>query len=72
MNILVNKVGMSPMQVIKAATLINAEMIGMDKKIGSIEIGKQADIVVLNKNPLVDIKHIGMVQYVFKRGERVK
>ncbi len=72
MEILINQVGMSPMEVIKAATLVNAEMIGMDKKIGSIEIGKQADIVVLNKNPLEDIKQIGTVEYVFKRGERVK
>ena len=72
MDILVQQVGMSPMEVIKAATLINAEMIGMDKKIGSIEIGKQADLVILDKNPLVNIKHIGTVQYVFKRGKQVK
>jgi len=72
MEVLVNQVGMTPMEVLKATTLVNAAMIDMDKKIGSIEIGKQADLVILDKNPLVDITHINTVKYVFKRGERVK
>lgn len=72
MDILVNQVSMSPMEVIQAATLTNATMIGMDKKLGSIEVGKQADLVILDKNPLTNIKHVNTTKYVFKQGKRVK
>ena len=68
MDILVNKVGMKPMDVLKAATITNAEMIGKEQEIGSIKVGKKADLVILEKNPLVDIKNIGSTKYVFKNG----
>ena len=51
---------------------INAAMIGMEKKLGSIEVGKQADLVVLDKNPLTNIKDIATTKYVFKQGKLVK
>lgn len=69
MNLLVTAVGMSPIEVIKAATFVNAEMIGIEKKTGSITVGKQADLVVLTANPLIDIQNIGKVRYVIKHGE---
>lgn len=69
MEILVNQVGMSPIEVLKAVTLTNAEMIGQENKIGTLESGKQADIIVLNANPLTDISNVSAIKYIFKRGE---
>ena len=47
--------GMTPLEVLRAATLDGAKYIGMDKHLGSLEQGKLADLVVLNQNPLTDI-----------------
>ena len=70
MDILVNQVGMSPIEVLKATTLTNAEMIGLENKIGTLEKGKQADLIILKANPLEDIKNVSTVKYVFKNGKR--
>ena len=49
--------GMNNMQALRCATINGAEYIGMDKEIGSLEKGKLADLIVLDKNPLEDIKN---------------
>ena len=71
MDILVNQVGMTPMEVLKATTIINAEMIGQENKIGTLEIGKRADLIVLDTNPLADISNVSTIKYVFKNGRRI-
>lgn len=71
MEILVNQVGMTPMEVLKATTLINAEMIGQENNIGTLESGKRADIIVLDNNPLEDISNVSAIKYVFKNGRRI-
>lgn len=71
MGILVNQVGMTPMEVLKAVTLVNAEMIGQEHKIGTLESGKRADIIVLDANPLDNIHNVSTVKYVFKNGKRM-
>jgi imidazolonepropionase-like amidohydrolase len=60
--------GMSPMQAIRCATMNGAWYIGMDKHIGSIESGKLADLVVLDKNPLEDIQNSQYVKYTMVNG----
>jgi len=60
--------GMSNMQALKAATIQGAAYIGMDKEIGSIEAGKLADLIVLDKNPLEDIYNSEFVKYTVING----
>ena len=48
-------IGFSPMEAIMAATRINAEIMDLDNKIGTIEEGKMADIIMVDPNPLQDI-----------------
>lgn len=60
--------GMSPMQALRCATRYGAEYIGMGKDIGSLERGKLADLVVLDKNPLEDIRNSESIHMVMKNG----
>jgi Tol biopolymer transport system component len=60
--------GMSPLEALRAATLYGAEAIGYAQDLGSIEPGKLADLVVLNKNPLEDIHNTLAIRYVMKNG----
>ncbi|MCE7740916.1 MAG: amidohydrolase family protein [Candidatus Heimdallarchaeota archaeon] len=53
--LMVKDVGMSPVQALQAATIEGAKAIWMDEKIGSIEKGKLADIIISDNNPLEDI-----------------
>jgi hypothetical protein len=60
--------GMPRYDVLRVATIFGAEAIGHDKNIGSIEAGKFADLQVLDKNPLDDIKNTNTIKYVMKNG----
>jgi len=62
--------GRTPMEAIKSATSDNARWLG-DKTIGSIEQGKWADLVVLEKNPLDDIRNTHMIAQVYVAGNSV-
>ncbi len=53
---LLREAGFHPLEVIKAATLSGAEALGMDDLVGSIEVGKLADLVILEENPLANIQ----------------
>ena len=48
--------GMTAVEVLRAATIDGARIIGVEQDLGSIEVGKLADMVVLNSNPLDDIR----------------
>lgn len=61
--------GMSPMEVLRAATLTGAEGLGYAADLGSLEKGKMADMVILDKNPLDDIRNTASIRYVMKNGE---
>ncbi|RMG20695.1 MAG: amidohydrolase [Bacteroidetes bacterium] len=60
--------GMSNMEALRAATQYGADYIGMGHALGSLEKGKLADLIVLNSNPLEDIRHSEDIWYVMKNG----
>lgn len=60
--------GMTPHEVLRAATLHSAEAIGLAGDIGSIAPGKLADLVILDRDPLEDIRHTELIRYVMKNG----
>ena len=66
------ELGMTPMQAIRAGTVVNAELLGMESDIGSIEPGRLADIIAVDGDPLVDIGALGDVRYVMLGGRIVR
>jgi len=60
--------GLTNMQVLRAATIMGAEGLGMQQDLGSIKVGKIADLIILNKNPLDDIHNSKEIRYVMKDG----
>lgn len=60
--------GMPAMEAIKSATVVNAGILGMAEKIGTLEQGKIADIVATDENPLENIKTMENVTFVMKEG----
>lgn len=60
--------GMKPIDVLRVGTIFGAEAIGLQRDLGSVEVGKLADILVLDGNPLDDIKNTNTIRYVMKNG----
>jgi imidazolonepropionase-like amidohydrolase len=66
------KLGLSPLEAIRAATTTASELIGWQDKVGSIEPGKFADIVAVAGDPLLDISQVEHVKFVMKGGVVIK
>ncbi|RNC79837.1 MAG: amidohydrolase [Winogradskyella sp.] len=60
--------GMSNIDALKIATIKGTEAIGLDKDLGSIEPGKIADILIMAKNPLDNLRHTNSLTHVIKNG----
>jgi imidazolonepropionase-like amidohydrolase len=64
--------GMKPIDAIRSATVRGAELLRMEREIGTIEPGKFADVIAVEGNPLEDIGALGRVSFVMKAGEVYK
>ena len=53
---------MTPAQAILAATRVNAELLGWEKKLDTIEVGKEADLLIVEGNPAEDLSALGRVR----------
>ncbi|HLS54200.1 MAG TPA: amidohydrolase family protein, partial [Tissierellaceae bacterium] len=54
---LAHKAGLDEMEAFKAITINPAEIIGLDDRVGSLEVGKDADIVIFDGNPIKDVDY---------------
>ena len=61
--------GMPLHDVLRVGTIFGAVSIGLDKDLGSLEAGKLADLIVLDANPLMDIRNIKRIKYVMRNGQ---
>ena len=66
-----NEAGIPPLEVITMATGGNAKLLKMEDHIGTIEPGKDADLIVLGKDPLEDIRNTKTIQLVVSKGKIV-
>lgn len=66
------RLGMSPMNAIKAATSSAAQILGLSDQIGTLEAGRQADLIAVATNPLDDIKVLERVGFVMQRGKVIR
>jgi imidazolonepropionase-like amidohydrolase len=67
--VLLTQAGLSPMQALQAATKNPAEFMGVIQKQGTIEIGKNADILILDANPLEDVRNTAKIRALVVHGQ---
>jgi imidazolonepropionase-like amidohydrolase len=64
--------GMSPIEIIRSATSRAAELLGLQDSVGTLEVGKLADIIAVPGDPLEDVTQLRRARFVMKAGEVVK
>lgn len=64
--------GMTPVAALQAATVVDAQVLGWQDDIGSVEKGKYADLIAVSGNPLADITEMQRVKFVMKGGKVIK
>ena len=65
---LLGEAGLTPKEAIKAATLTPARMLGLENEIGTIDVGKRADLVIVRENPMDDLRAMRGIQWTVKDG----
>ncbi len=68
LDVYVNQIGMTPLSALQTATINAADLMGWTAKTGTLEPGKWADIIAVQKNPLDDIRTLQDVKFVMKAG----
>ncbi len=68
LDVYVNQLGMAPLAALQTATVNAADLMGWSAKTGSLEAGKWADIIAVEKNPLDDVRTLQDVKFVMKAG----
>jgi imidazolonepropionase-like amidohydrolase len=66
---LLAKQGFTPTQVLTAATITPARMLHIDDRVGTVEVGKEADLVVLRDDPTQDLHAVWTIEYTVANGE---
>ena len=64
--------GMTPAQAIQSATRVNADALGWQDRVGSIEPGKYADLIAVSGDPLADVTELQRVKFVMKGGAIIR
>ena len=62
------KAGFTPLEAIQAATIVPARVMKVDAEVGTIEVGKRADLVVVDANPIDNISNIRKTRFVVTQG----
>jgi imidazolonepropionase-like amidohydrolase len=68
LDVYVNQLGMAPLAALQSATVNAADLMGWSAKTGSLEAGKWADIIAVDKNPVDDVRVLQDVKFVMKAG----
>jgi imidazolonepropionase-like amidohydrolase len=66
---LMREAGLTPLEVLRSATVNGALALGMERDLGAIAPGKLADLVILDADPLADVANLSRVNRVFKDGK---
>ncbi|NHK30547.1 MAG: amidohydrolase family protein [Asgard group archaeon] len=69
---ILNEIGLSEIEAIRAATIYPAKWLGVDDQLGTIEENKKANILILNKNPLENIQNIKTTHLVIYKGKMIQ
>jgi len=64
--------GMTPLDALRAATMMPARMLGVEKDVGSLAVGHYADIIAIDGNPAQDISTLRTIKFVMKGGQVIR
>jgi len=72
LDVYVNQIGMTPLAALQTATVNAADLMGWSAKTGTLEPGKWADMIAVDRNPMEDVRVLQDVKFVMKSGEVYK
>ena len=61
--------GLTPLQILQSTTINGAQFVGREATMGTVEVGKNADLVLLDANPLADVANLSKISHVVLRGK---